>query len=206
MLLSHINVTEIVIFLLTVVGGSLLVWYRRQLIEWRQFWTGVLEGLRSIPELRADVRGIRYYVAPNGGGSLMDSAKRTEAAVGALGEQVEMIIQTMWAENDSDEDVGRYHSNSSGENIYVNQTYARWVGVGKAELLGWQYFNYIHPDDVDAVRDLWETCRAERRQFRLKYRMVTATGEAITVQAIATPIPESGSPQRWVGTVRKVSG
>lgn len=202
--LSQLDLTQILLFVVTTVGGALLVWYRKRLAEWKKFWRGVLDGLRSIPELKADVKGIRYYVAPNGGGSLMDSVKRTETAVGALTEQVDLVVQIMWAENDSDAEVGRFHRADNGENIYVNQTYARWLGVGKAELLGYQYFNYIHDDDIADVREEWDRCRAERRQFRQTYRMTTVTGNTITVTAIATPVPETGQSRRWVGTVRKV--
>lgn len=124
-LISQLDLTQILLFVVTTVGGALLVWYRKRLAEWKAFWRGVFDGLRSIPELKADVKGIRYYVAPNGGGSLMDSVKRTEAAVGTLTEQVDLMAQTMWVENDSDAEIGRFHCNAAGENTYVNQPYAR---------------------------------------------------------------------------------
>ena len=75
--LAQLDLTEILLFVVTTVGGALLVWYRKCLAEWKTFWRGVFDGLRSIPELQADVKGIRYYVAPNGGGSLTDSVERT---------------------------------------------------------------------------------------------------------------------------------
>jgi len=201
--ISHLDLTQILLFVVTTVGGALLVWYRKSLAEWKAFWRSVLDGLRSIPELKADVKGIRYYVAPNGGGSLMDTIKRTEAAVGALGEQVDLIVHTMWAENDSD-DIGRFYCNAAGEVTYANQLYARWLGVGKAELMGWNYLNFIHPNDADKVRQHWETCRSEHRQCRLRYRMVTTDDEIIEVEALATPIPESAPTKRWIGFIRRL--
>ena len=202
--LSQLDLTQILLFVVTTVGGALLVWYRKRLAEWKKFWRGVLDGLRSIPELEADVKGIRYYVAPNGGGSLMDSVKRTETAVGALTEQVDLMTQTMWAENDSDDDIGRFHCNGAGENTYVNQLYARWLGVGKAELLGWNYLNFVHSNDVDRVRRHWDLCCAEHRQYRIRHRMVAADGEIIEVEVIATPIPEAAPIKRWIGSIRRL--
>ena len=199
--LSQLDLTQILLFVVTTVGGALLVWYRKRLVEWKKFWRGVLDGLRSIPELKADVKGIRYFVAPNGGGSLMDSAKRTEAAVGVLGEQVDLMTQTIWAENDSDDEIGRFHCNAAGENTYVNQLYARWLGVGKSELLGWNYLNFVHPDDIDRVRRHWETCRSEHRRYHSRHRMVAADGEIIEVEVNATPIPESAPAKRWIGSI-----
>ena len=202
--LSQLDLTQILLFVVTSVGSALLVWYRKRLAEWKKFWRDVLDGLRSIPELKADVKGICYYVAPNGGGSLMDSIKRTEAAVSALAEQVDLMNQTMWAENDSEDEVGRFHCNGAGEITYVNQLYARWLGVGKAELMGWNYLNFVHPDDVDRVRRHWETCRSEHRRYHSRHRMVAADGEIIAVEVIATPIPESAPAKRWVGSVRRL--
>lgn len=202
--LSQLDVTEIAIFLLTTVGGGLIVWYRKRLREWKKFWRGVLDGLRSIPELEADVKGIRYYVSPNGGGSLMDSVKRTESMCSTLTEQLDLVTQTMWAEADTDDDMGRFHCGAMGENTYVNQIYARWLGVGKSELLGWNYLNFIHPDDTDRVRRLLESCRNEHRQYRIRHKMVAADGELLEVEVIATPIPETGPIKRWIGSIRRL--
>lgn len=202
--LTQLDLTQILLFVVTTVGGAMAVWYRKRLAEWKKFWRGVLDGLRSIPELKADVKGIRYYVAPNGGGSLMDSVSRTEAAVNTLGEQVDLMTQTMWAENDSDDEIGRFHCNAVGENTYVNQLYARWLGVGKSELMGWKYLTFVHPNDVDRVRRHWDACRSEHRQYRIRHHMITADGESIEVESVATPIPESAPTKRWIGYIRRL--
>ena len=202
--ISQLDMTQILLFVVTTVGGALLVWYRKRLAEWKKFWHDVLDGLRSIPELKADVKGIRYYVAPNGGGSLMDSVKRTETAVGALTEQVDLVVQTMWAENDLDDDIGRFHCNGAGETTYANQLYARWLGVGKPELMGWRYLNFVHSNDVDRVRRHWETCRSEHRQYRSHHHLVAADGEIFEVEVVATPIPEAAPTKRWIGSIRRL--
>lgn len=203
-LIYSLDWTRIVLGLLIAGFSALALWYRKRFPIWLKFWKSVLDGLSGIPELQQDVKGIRYYVAPNGGGSMMDSIKRTESAVGTLGEQVDLLTQTIWAENDSEDDVGRFHSNAAGENIYVNQPYARMLGVGKTELLGWKFLNFIHPNDVDRVRQHWETCRAEHRQYRVNCRMVTADNGVIEAEIVATPVPELPPSKRWVGVVRKV--
>ena len=202
--LSQLDLTQILLFVLTTVCGALAVWYRKRLAEWKTFWRGVLDGLRSIPELKADVKGIRYYVAPNGGGSLMDSIKRTETAVGVLTEQVDLAVQTMWAENDLDDDIGRFHCNAVGENTYANQLYARWLGVGKPELMGWRYLNFVHSNDADRVRRHWELCRNEHRQYRSRHHLVAADGEVFEVEVTATPIPETPPAKRWIGSIRRL--
>lgn len=200
----YIDFTQIFVFLLTTVGGTLVAWYWKRLKELKKFWGEVLHGLCGVPALHETVNGIVYYVGPNGGGSLMDSALRTERLVNLLADQVEMIVQTTVAENDADEDLARFHSDAAGGYTYVNRLYARWIGVGKTELLGWNYVNYIHPDDIDRVRKAWEQCRLEHRQYRIHYRLVPVTGEPFAVEVIATPIPDSAPVKRWIGSIRRL--
>lgn len=202
--LLTLNWSQIIVALIMTCGGAALIWYREKVKAWRHFWSSVLDGLRAIPDLQADVKGIRYFVSPNGGGSLMDSAKRMEDAISVLSERLEMLTQTVWAENDTDDSVAHFHCNVDGENTYVNQTYARWLGVGKSELLGWNFLNVIHPQDVDRVRTHWDQCRREHRQYRMTHRVVTSGGSVLTMAVTATPIPEGGVAKRWIGFARKV--
>ena len=202
--LLTLNWSQIIVALIMTCGGAALIWYREKVKTWRQFWSGVLNGLRAIPDLQADVKGIRYFVSPNGGGSLMDSAARMEGAITTLAGKLELLTQTVWAENDTDESIARFHCNTNGENTCVNQTYARWLGVGKAELLGWNFLNMIHPEDVDSVRLHWDQCRREHCQYRMVHRMITSGGETITVASTATPIPEDGEAKLWIGFARKL--
>ena len=134
----------------------------------------------------------------------MDSIKRTESAVTTLTEQMDLMVHTMWAENDTDDDIGRFHRSAAGENTYVNQLYARWLGVGKAELLGWKYLNFVPPEDVDRVRKHWDACCNEHRQYRIRHRLITADGSTIEVEVIATPIPETAPAKRWIGSIRRL--
>lgn len=204
-IISQLNWTEVVIFVLATAGGGALLWYKQQIKDWRVFWAGVLDGLRSIPEIKSDVKGIRMFVAPDGGGSLADSVRRTEIAVSALTEQVDLVMHTVRAENDSDDSIGRFHCSATGENTYVNQTYARWLGVGKAELMGWNYLNFVAAADVDRVRKHWEVCRAEHRQYRIRHHMTPVDGAVVEVEMVATPIPEVSPSKRWIGTVRRIT-
>lgn len=202
--LLTLNWSQIIVATIVTFGGAMLVWYRERVMAWKKFWTGVLEGLRAIPDLQADVKGIRYFVSPNGGGSLMDSAKRMEQAIATVTEQLDLLAQTVVAENDTDDAIARFHCAPSGENTYVNQTYARWLGVGKAELLGWNFLNVIHPDDVVRVQTHWEQCRREHRQYRMTHRVIAANGEVFSLAVTCTPIPEGGEARRWIGYARKV--
>lgn len=202
--LLTLNWSQIIVALIVTFGGTLMVWYRAKTKSWIGAWKRVFTGLQAIPELQADVKGIRYFVSPNGGGSLMDSVKRMEASLGVLTDRLELLSETAIAENDTDEAIARFHCAPSGENTYVNQTYARWLGVGKTELLGWNFLNMVHPDDAARVQMHWAQCRSENRQYRHIHRMVTSGGETITLAVTVSPIPEGGNTRRWIGYARKV--
>lgn len=202
-ILQQVDVTQLIIVSATAAGGALVVWYRKRIAGWRAFWRNVISGLHNITDLHNDVKGIRYFVGPNGGGSLMDSVKRTEKVVGTLVEQMDIVVRTMLAENDSDDDVARFHCDADGSLVYANQLYARWLKIGKDELSGWNYMNYVHFDDIARVRRHWEICRNEHRQYRSLHRLVAADGEVFEVEVITTPIPETSPAKRWVGAIRR---
>lgn len=203
-ILNSIDVTQLLLFVITSLGGAFFMWAKSRIAGWRAFWRDVVIGIRTLPELEAQVKGLCKYITPSGGGALMDSVRRTESAVATLTDQVELVMHVMWAENDIDDEVGRFHCNPEGENTYVSQMYARWLGVGKPDLLGWQWVNYIHPNDQQRVRSLWDACRAEHRQFRARYVMQSVGGNVFEVETVVTPIPDRPPAKRWVGTVRRL--
>ena len=202
--LLTLNWSQIIVALIVTFGGALMIWYRERIKAWRALWHDVFDGLRAIPSLQADVKGIRFFVSPNGGGSLMDASKRMEAALTVLTTRLQLLSETVVAENDTDEDVARFHCAPSGENIYVNQTYARWLGVGKNELLGWNFLNVIHPEDVGRVQRHWEQCRRERRHYKQCHRVIASNGEVLSLVVSVAPIPEEGELLRWIGHAKKV--
>lgn len=134
----------------------------------------------------------------------MDSARRMEDVLAALANRVELLAETAMVENDTDGSIARFHCAPTGENIYVSQTYARWLGVGKNELLGWNFLNVIHPDDVARVQSHWAQCRAENRPYRMTHRVIASNGDMFTLVVTCTPIPEGGNTRCWIGYARKV--
>lgn len=107
------------------------------------------------------------------------------------------------ARGDLNIDVAEFTCASEGNVTYVNQTLARWLGVGKQELLGWGWINYVHIDDRDRVRREWMACVKEHRTLSIHYRLVEADGGITNVHAVATPIPDAPPARQWVGVIRK---
>lgn len=109
----------------------------------------------------------------------------------------------MCARADLNIDAAEFTCDHDGSVTNVNQTFARWIGVGKAELAGWGWINYVHIDDRDRVRREWDACVKEHRVYSIKYRLVEADGGIIHVHTVATPIPDAPPARQWVGVIRK---
>lgn len=175
-------------------------WFRSKTEPLRKAFAG----LQQVPALQSDLDIVRKAVLPNGGTSLPDGVRRIESALLSVRNDVSMMACTMAAHNDNDPNKGTLECDASGANISVNRTYARWIGVGKDELLGWAFLNYVHQDDRERVRDDWMLAMKECRPYHNRHKMLTADGEVICVDVSATPIPDTPPIQRWVGVVRLV--
>ncbi len=107
------------------------------------------------------------------------------------------------ARGDLNIDAAEFTCDHDGSMTNVNQTFARWLGVGKAELTGWGWVNYVHIDDRDRVRSEWQACIKEHRALNIRYRLVEVDGDITQVHAVATPIPDAPPARQWVGVIRK---
>lgn len=141
-------------------------------------YKAAIEGMADLPSIREDVREIR----------------------GTLG----LVEATMRAMDDINTEVGKLECSADGRITYANQAFARWLGVGKAELLDWNYTNFLHPEDRQRWREEWDLARHEHRVFNQRYRFVDVDGSELLLDVLLTPIPERPPAKRWVGVLRLV--
>lgn len=160
------------------VAGTAWVFFRRQIRTWWAPYRAGIEGAAMVPTLARDVENL----------------------AGAVG----LLALHVRARSDIDIETAQFESAADGSNTYVNLTYARWLGVGKAELLGWGWINFVHPDDRIRVRKEWDACRAEHRKYNIRFRMLDAGGEPFEVDVLATPIPDAPPAKSWIGVIRRV--
>lgn len=179
---TFIDIAIGVVTLLSTVAGALgtaWVFFRKRIREWWRPYREGLQGAAAVPRL--------------------------QSSIGVVENAVRLMTMHIRAQGDTDIERGHFETDESGANTYVNLTYARWLGVGKAELLGWGWVNFIHPEDRARVRAEWEACRAEHRVYNLRFRMLDADGGTFMVDVMATPIPENPPAKRWLGVVRRVA-
>ena len=159
-------------------GGAIWLAFRKRLAAWWCPYKEGLEGAAKVPELVRDV-------------------ERMSASLHLLSLHVR-------ARGDIDIETAQFEANAEGANTYVNLTYARWLGIGKAELMGWGWVNFVHPDDRIRVRKEWDACRLEHRKYNVRFRFLDTGGEAFMVDALATPIPDAPPAKQWIGVLRRV--
>lgn len=210
-IIASVDWTQVVIVAGTAIMSGLAIYYRAKLREWRASWGAVFAGLRAIPDMQAaigevktKVEGISQFVRPNGGGSLFDGMMRTESAVAALVDQVSIIAGTMRAEDDADVSACRFDCDDSGGNTYVSLPYSVLMECSREELLGWNFLNFVHREDVRQVKELWDECRAQRRTYNNQHRMVSRTGNVLTFKVMAYPVIEGARVKRWIGVMRLI--
>lgn len=171
-----------------------------------------LKAAQAMPEMQRQLHQVTYYVTPNGGGSLPDATMRIEAGlrevktqVCEIGGKVVLLESTSRAMLDTNPSIGTFESDATGQFIVVNRALARWLGCSKGELLGWGWLNSVDPDQVDDVRNDWRLAREEHREYRQRIRFISSVGgQAVTLEVMATPVPDNPPAKRWVGVARMV--
>jgi len=160
-------------------GGAVWALFRKRIREWGAPYQGGLKGAAQVPELKRDV----------------------EQMAGAM----HLLTLHVRAKSDIDIEQAQFETNADGANTYVNLTYARWLGVGKAELLGWGWINFVHEEDRIYVRQEWDSARREHRKYNVRFRFIDAGGEEFQVDVLATPIPDAPPAKQWLGVIRRIA-
>lgn len=159
-------------------AGAVWAFFRRQIRDWWAPYRAGFEGAAQVPRLAGDM----------------------ETLAGA----VNLLTLHMRARGDTEIDTAQFETDAEGANTYVNLTYARWLGVGKVELMGWGWINFVAPEDRIRVRQEWDACRREHRKYNIRFKFLDAGGDPFQVDVLAMPIPESPPAKQWLGVIRKV--
>jgi PAS domain S-box-containing protein len=93
-------------------------------------------------------------------------------------------------------------TDSDGGNRYVNETFARFSGLPKEQLLGRGWLQLLHPDDRDRTWAAWGDAQANDRPYEVEYRLRNHAGDYRWIAARALRIPSSDGDggEQWVGT------
>jgi len=133
---------------------------------------------------------------PNGGKSLRDLVEKInenttynrEYVRATLDNDIQMIFET----------------NSLGEYVWVNDTYGRYTGKQEHDLMGYGWINTVCSADRMRIRDEWESCIEEQRDFSAEYEINTMDGNKLKVSAMARPIKVTGNIKGYYGTIKLI--
>lgn len=155
----------------------------------------LLQGMQS------GIDEVRKQVFPNGGGSMNDKlsdvlrhAQRTEHSVGVL-------HSTMRAHQDADLGNARFETDTEYGFDWVSHVFLRWCNRAIESVRGRGWYNCIAFADRERVRDEWESCTEEGREFNMRFSLRVVTGEEFPVEVFAKPIraPGSAAIDRYAG-------
>jgi len=128
-----------------------------------------------------------------------------------LSQRVDRILKAHWAEQALRESEKKYRSvvenikeaiftaNIDASWTFLNQPWTNMTGFTVAESLGTNLFNYIHPDDRQRCRSLWDSLVAGKiASFQQEMRYLTKAGSDRWMEINAYEITDS--------QVRSISG
>lgn len=135
----------------------------------------------NLGEMAGDLKAIKLELKPNGGSSLRDAVNRIEAS-GVLTERISWAIR-----RDGPDAI--FRCNQDGENIEVNRTYCRWIGVGADELLGHGWRKFLSGGDRDAHYDAeWKAAFKHGREIEFQITLKNIDGEPLDFDVHAYPL------------------
>ncbi len=97
-------------------------------------------------------------------------------------------------------------SDAAGANTFVNRQFERYTGSSQERLLGNQWLQFIHPDDVKRARQAWGYAVGRGSVYEQEYRFRAATGEYRWFNVRAHPVKDDqGAVAQWFGACFDIS-
>jgi PAS domain S-box-containing protein len=135
---------------------------------WKKGIKPAMQALKRYNQLCERVDTIFEEITPNGGKSMKDTQDRMADDIALYGQ----IQQSMAA----DTKAALFRTDSEGDCVWVNRTYARTVGRDAKEIMGHGWINAISLDERDAVVAEWYKSVEEDREFHMNFSFETPTG------------------------------
>ena len=90
---------------------------------------------------------------------------------------------------------------ATGEAEYFNNQWLSYTGVKEGECLGFNWMDFVHPEDRHRVMSLWLYSVKEKTLFQTEYRLKNYQGNYHWVLSRASPVfDSSGAVTQWFGT------
>lgn len=137
---------------------------------------------------------IKKELTYNGGSSTLDAIRRIE----------NRIIEQEYAQNALllDTDHGVFRTDLEGRNKWANRTYARFLGCGTGELLGYGWKRFIKTEELRRYNEVWQTAFKDGCEFEDVVEFHDVSNHPVNLKISTCPIiDDKGRILSFVGTV-----
>ena len=201
-LTQSLDVTQI--FLAAVGGiGAAFLWMKRRYISfsgWRKMRAARRLAFNELPERVSDFAKLLDGVREQSDRTLdvLDSHTKTlDDQNRVLGNMSAMIHGEMELDP-----TPRFICDVDGRNLNVNTAYARLVGCGRDELMGFGYQRFVPNDLNPGYADDFDNASEQHRSFERAVRIRRPDGTELPAQVRIVPHPENEPPaQYWIGII-----
>src|ERR1700739_3626874 len=84
---------------------------------------------------------------------------------------------------------------------YSNKPWLKYLGATLDEVTGWNWTNFVHPDDVEGILNKWRACLATGEIFEYETRVRTANGISRWMFHRKVPLRDAnGNIVKWYGS------
>lgn len=164
----------------------------------RKIETATLENKDDILSLKQDIKELSSFIknklSPNGGSSIADSIKRIEAR------QVASDARALALINDSK--IGIFYCDLNAKNTWVNRTYARFLGCGAEELMGYGWRKFISTNELERYSRVWHAAFKDGCEFGETVEFTNAQNRTLNLHIEVVAVKdEKGQTTSYIGQV-----
>ncbi|RLI77095.1 hypothetical protein DRP05_11135 [Archaeoglobales archaeon] len=94
---------------------------------------------------------------------------------------------------------------TKGKRTYVSPAVEKILGYKAEDLIGKSVFEFVHPDDVEDVKNTFFTCLKERKPGVARHRYLRKDGKWIWMESIGSPVVINNVVQGAVIVVRDIT-
>lgn len=200
--LQSIDLTQIIIAAAGGLGG-LALWGRKRLrtvVEWRKRRTARRKAVRELPERVADIAEALAAMSERGQ-KMLDMLSSHSQTLQDQNKVLGTISAMVHGEMELDP-APRFICGDDGENLNVNTAYARLVGCGRDELLGFGYQRFATAALNPGYKAGFTEATLQHRSFESLAFFRRPDGKVVEAQVRIVPHPEHDPPAHyWVGVI-----
>lgn len=200
--LQSIDLTQIILAAAGGLGG-LALWGRKRLrtvVEWRKRRTARRKAVRELPERVADIAEALAAMSERGQ-KMLDMLSSHSQTLQDQNKVLGTISAMVHGEMELDP-TPRFICGDDGENLNVNTAYARLVGCGRDELLGFGYQRFATAALNPGYKAGFTEATLQHRSFESLVFFRRPDGKVVEAQVRIVPHPEHEPPAHyWVGII-----